>query len=132
MTKYTAAEKRAIDAAYNKLAYVCRLASYKCENMLEDGYKIERRERSNAYSARALMVETASEDYNARANTLYTYADGCRLAALAASEARRVALSYPERTKHWRRFLRLAKPAQEAHRAAISRALDAIAGRDVA
>ena len=122
-TKHTAAERRAIDRAWSALERMaCR--SYKAERMMSDGLRLERRERSSTTSGRAMMVSSASEAWNARAETLFSYAEGCRLAALAAAEAHRVAPAVD-----WRRFKRLARLAGKAHWCAVHRSLDRIMER---
>lgn len=118
--KHTAEEKRAIDRAWWALRAMTE-RSYKAEDLMERGYRMERRERSSSYAAKALMVGTASENWNSRAGTLFSFAEGCMLAALAAAEGKR--LSEPS---DWRKFKRLAGPAREAHWAAVHRALDQI------
>ncbi len=122
-TKHTAAERRAIDRAWSALdRMACR--SYKAERLLSDGLKLERRERSNPTSARALMVSTAADNWDSKAGVLFSFAEGCMMAALAAAEAHRVAP-----TADWRRFKRLARLAHTAHWCAVHRALDRIADR---
>lgn len=123
-TKHTAEEKRAIDRAWSALVRLVE-ANSTADRMVEEGYKLERRERSNMHAARALMVEAASDDWNARAEGLFRLAPGCRMAAMAAAEGRRIAKAY-DRMEHWRRFKRLARASREAHWSAVERALDAI------
>lgn len=132
MPKYTKKEREAINAAYYALH---QLTDHIGRNyQLDKAEKLERRERSNIISARALLVDSADCGPRLRAGDLDSYADGCAIAAMIGgrlyaddyrpSDRYSSGKSNRQRFQAWRR--KYVGPCREAQHAAITRALDAL------
>lgn len=134
--QHSASERRLIEGAFARISNACDRLDMKAARMLEDALRHERRERSSLLSAKALLVESFRDGWKGvSAASLYSFALGCRSAALIGAEVRRVLRS--ERSRGWApyasgrltdsrgRLLPLFAQAVEAHSAAIRRALEA-------
>lgn len=82
--KYTAAEKRAIEAAFDEIAYMMDATGHSEPHRLREALKIERRERSSITAAKALLVNGFAEGIakDPPASTLKSYSAGIATAVM--------------------------------------------------
>ena len=133
--KYTAAERRQINAAFDEVARMMDATGHSEPHRLRDALRIERRERQDVTLAKALIVRGFAEgmDTDPRASSLMCYSEGIATAViLGADHGRRrrggvVGLFDP--TPADRDLLpRLIAEASSAHNAYMGRGLRGIAG----
>lgn len=121
--KYTAAERRAIDNAFSAVSYLADHMGHAQPAMLRDAFKHERRERSCATVAKALLVSgfMRGRKHNPRAADLAWLSVGIMHATILGADSKRIdrpadtLASLPE----------LAAAAAAAHDAYMQRGLEA-------
>lgn len=75
---YTAAEKRAIGAAFDEVAYLMEATGHREERRLRESLKVERRDRSCGTTAKALICNAFADGmrHDPPASALACYSDG--------------------------------------------------------
>jgi hypothetical protein len=120
MPDYTRAERRAIDTAYSAVSYIVDHMGHSQPSALRDALRLERRGRSSATVAKALLVRgfVDGRRRNPRAAELATISAGIATAAMIGADSR--GREYlPADTL--RRLPALARAAAAAHDASITR-----------
>lgn len=123
--KYTAAEKRAIVAAFDEIAYMLDAWNHSAPHRFREALKIERRERSCITTAKALLVNGFAEGMKSDppASTLAGYSEGIAVAVMIGADYGRrrrggvVGLYDPTPVDRQRlpELLTAAKAAHDAH-----------------
>lgn len=128
---YTLRERKRIDKGFIMLHTITE-RSHRDEYDLREAFRNERRERSSAYVAKALLIEGFLDGYRGKVATLHAlhgYAEGiAKLIVIGAAYAAQ-GLRYPERYGVNETMLGVLVDAVCAHQEASKRRLDAIMAR---
>jgi hypothetical protein len=129
---YTAAEKKAIGAAWDEIAYLMDATGHSEPHRLRDALKTERRVRSCITAAKALIVNGFAEGMksNPPASTLAGYSEGVSIGVILGADHRlrrsgAVGRHDPTPTDR-ERLPRLLDAAREAHDSYIARGLNSL------
>lgn len=123
--KYTAAERRTIDAAYSLMTYIVDHMGHSQPSAIRDALRHERRERSSVTVAKALLVAgfVNGRKYNPRAADLAWLSAGIMTATIVGADSRRLDRKQPCGTLagDLDRLPKMAAAAAAAHDAYIDR-----------
>ena len=94
--KYTAAERRTIDAAWYGVAYLMDASGHREPHRLREALKVEKRERSCVTAAKALIVRGFAEGMadDPPASTLAGYSEGIAAGVMLGADYQRRALRF--------------------------------------
>lgn len=94
--KYTAAERRTIDAAWYEVAYLMDASGHREQHRLREALKVEKKERSCITAARALIVRGFAEGMadDPPASTLAGYSEGIAAGAMLGADYQRRGLRF--------------------------------------
>jgi hypothetical protein len=128
--KYSSTQKRAIDAAWDAVAYLMDSTGHREPHRLREALKVERRERSCVTAAKALIVRGFAEGMadDPPASTLAGYSEGIAAGVMLGADYQRRALRFGHDSvarSVAEKLPALLAAATAAHDAYIARGLEA-------